>query len=162
VEAGTLRVRALLGLPTHDRARADRQFLYVNGRFVRDRMLGYALKQAYADLMHGDRHAAWAVFVSIDPAQVDVNVHPAKIEVRFRDPVGVRSFVFHAVEAALRASAEDRTAAPVGPDAVPPTGYGRSAAYGAPIARTVRYTPYEAPETARLALAREPEARYAP
>src|SRR5690606_31311797 len=76
VEAGTLRVRALLGLPTRNRARADRQFLYVNGRFVRDRMLGHALKQAYADLMHGDRHAAWAVFVSIDPAQVDVNVHP--------------------------------------------------------------------------------------
>src|SRR5690606_23783454 len=104
VEAGTLRVRALLGLPTRNRARADRQFLYVNGRFVRDRMLGYALKQAYADLMHGDRHAAWAVFVTIDPAQVDVNVHPAKIEVRFRDPAGVRSFVFHAIESALRAS----------------------------------------------------------
>ncbi|HEY0879794.1 MAG TPA: DNA mismatch repair endonuclease MutL, partial [Zeimonas sp.] len=103
VEAGTLRVRALLGLPTRNRARADRQFLYVNGRFVRDRMLGYALRQAYADLMHGDRHAAWAVFVTIDPSQVDVNVHPAKIEVRFRDPSGVRSFVFHAVEAALRA-----------------------------------------------------------
>ncbi len=115
VEAGVLRVRAVLGLPTRNRARADRQFLYVNGRFVRDRMLGYALRQAYADLMHGDRHAAWAVFVSIDPSQVDVNVHPAKIEVRFRDPAGVRSFVFHAVEAALRASANERSDAPASP-----------------------------------------------
>lgn len=102
VAAGPLQVRAVLGAATLHRARGDRQFLYVNGRFVRDRMLGHALKQAYADLMHGNRHAAWAVFVTIDPAQVDVNVHPAKSEVRFRDPAGVRSFVFHAIEAGLR------------------------------------------------------------
>ncbi len=146
VEAGALRVRAVLGLPTRNRGRADRQFLYVNGRFVRDRMLGYALKQAYADLMHGDRHAAWAVFVSIDPAQVDVNVHPAKIEVRFRDPAGVRSFVFHAVEAALRASADDRAAAP--------------AASGSPVTQAARFDPYEAPTTARLDLVHEREARF--
>ncbi len=104
-QAGTLRVRALLGLPTLNRSRADRQFLYVNGRFVRDRLLGYAMRQAYSDMMHGDRHAAWVVFVTLDPAQVDANVHPAKIEVRFRDPSGLRSFLFHAVHKALRAPA---------------------------------------------------------
>ncbi len=145
VEAGALRVRALLGLPTHNRARADRQFLYVNGRFVRDRMLGYALRQAYADLMHGDRHAAWAVFVLIDPSQVDVNVHPAKIEVRFRDPAGVRSFVFHAVEAALRASASERG----GADPV---------AALAAVARQPSQALREGPTTASLDLVREPRA----
>ncbi|MCO5108067.1 MAG: DNA mismatch repair endonuclease MutL [Burkholderiaceae bacterium] len=102
-QAGPLRLWGVLGLPTVNRARADRQFLYVNGRFVRDRLLGYALKQAYSDMMHGDRHAAWALFIAIDPSLVDVNVHPAKIEVRFRDPAALRSYVFHAVVDALRA-----------------------------------------------------------
>jgi len=156
VEAGALRVRAVLGLPTRNRARADRQFLYVNGRFVRDRMLGYALRQAYADLMHGDRHAAWAVFVSIDPAQVDVNVHPAKIEVRFRDPTGVRSFVFHAVEAALRASANERLdVAATSPAAVSP-----AASFPSPGAQPAPPSALrEAPATGRLdLLVREPQA----
>ncbi|HRO62080.1 MAG TPA: DNA mismatch repair endonuclease MutL, partial [Burkholderiaceae bacterium] len=103
-EAGGLRLQGLLGSPTLNRSRADRQFLYVNGRFVRDRMLGYAVRQAYSDQMHGDRHAAWILHLWIDPALVDANVHPAKAEVRFRDATGVRSFVFHAVQDALRAA----------------------------------------------------------
>ncbi|MCO5101195.1 MAG: DNA mismatch repair endonuclease MutL [Burkholderiaceae bacterium] len=151
VAAGTLQLRALLGSPTHNRARADRQFLYVNGRFVRDRMLGYALRQAYADLMHGERHAAWAVSVSIDPSQVDVNVHPAKIEVRFRDPAGVRSFVFHAIEAALRASASERA-----DGALPP---GTAGGLRSPASFALR----DSPATARLDLASEtPAVAYAP
>jgi len=101
-EAGGLRLQGVLGAPTLNRARADRQFLYVNGRFVRDRLLGYAVRQAYSDMMHGDRHAAWVLHLWLDPSLVDANVHPAKTEVRFRDAAAVRSFVFHAVQDALR------------------------------------------------------------
>ena len=106
-EAGGLRLQGLAGVPTASRSRADRQFFYVNGRAVRDKLLGHAVRQAYADLLHGDRHPAWCLFLWLDPAQVDANVHPAKAEVRFRDARGVHGFIFHAVRQALRAVAGD-------------------------------------------------------
>lgn len=103
-QAGPLAVEGLLGEPDAARARSDRQYLFVNGRFVRDRMLAQAIRQAFRDRLHGERYPVFALFLTIDPTLVDANVHPAKTEVRFRDPSAVRHLVFHAIENALGAT----------------------------------------------------------
>ncbi len=102
--AGPVRVFGHCALPAHSRARSDAQYCYVNGRFVRDKLLSHALREAYQDMLHGSRYPAYCVFLEIDPATVDVNVHPAKTEVRFRDGRAVHQFVFHAVQRTLSSS----------------------------------------------------------
>jgi DNA mismatch repair protein MutL len=102
--AAQIAVRALIIDPQAARSRADKQFCYVNGRFVKDRMLSFAIKQAYGEMLHGDRQPAYVLFIDIDPQLVDVNVHPAKTEVRFRDQAAVRSLVYHTVKDALTTS----------------------------------------------------------
>ena len=102
-QAGPLRLSGLAALPAYSRATRDAQFFYVNGRFVRDKVLAHAAREAYADILHGSRHPAYVLFLELDPRGVDVNVHPAKTEVRFRDSRGIHQFVFHVLQRALAA-----------------------------------------------------------
>jgi DNA mismatch repair protein MutL len=101
--AGALRVTGRAGIPDAARSRADQQFAYVNGRYVRDKVMTHAARSAYEDVLHGHRQPVYALYVTMDPTRVDVNVHPTKIEVRFRDSREVHQAVRHAVENALAA-----------------------------------------------------------
>lgn len=114
--AGPVRVTGRAGIPDAARSRADQQFFYVNGRFVRDKVLAHAVRSAYEDVLHGQRQPVYALYLEIDPARVDVNVHPTKIEVRFRDGREVHQAVRHAIENALAAPrAGDAVAVPAEP-----------------------------------------------
>jgi DNA mismatch repair protein MutL len=108
--AGGLRLHGMAGLPGFTRGSRDAQYVYVNGRFVRDKLISHAIREAYKDILHHDRHPAFVLFIELEPEMVDVNVHPSKTEVRFRESRAVHQLIYHALNKALAAPIATRQA----------------------------------------------------
>lgn len=115
LDLGVLRIHGRTGTPEAARARADQQYVYVNGRHVRDKLIAHGVRSAYEDVLHGGRQPAYLLFIEIAPDRVDVNVHPSKVEVRFRDSREVHQATRRAVEAALAVPRAGIDAAPALP-----------------------------------------------
>ena len=134
LERHGMRLTGIAGLPTYNRGIADHQYLFVNGRPVKDRLLAGAVRGAYSDMLARDRHAVLALFLEIPPEDVDVNVHPAKTEVRFRDAQGVRGFIVSGLRQAL-ATGDRRSAQ--SPDAAAMERWQRERDEPAPALRSI-------------------------
>ncbi|GAB4120717.1 MAG: DNA mismatch repair endonuclease MutL [Sideroxydans sp.] len=109
-QIGPLHLYGIAALPAYSRSTRDEQYFFINGRFVRDKVLMHAVRQAYQDILHHQRHPAFVLFLDMPPEQVDVNVHPTKSEVRFRESQGIHQFVFHALQDALGATMKEAVA----------------------------------------------------
>ena len=136
-QVGPVRVHGRAGLPEAARSRADWQYCYVNGRYVRDKLIAHGIRSAYEDVLHGHKQPTYALFIEIPPELVDVNVHPTKIEVRFRDSREVHQAVRRAVDATLSVSRADAQAASGTSAAAATEGAPQGGAEGAP--QTVAY-----------------------
>jgi DNA mismatch repair protein MutL len=124
--AGALRVSGWVIRPGAATASRDSQHVFVNGRYVRDKLIVHALKEAYRDVLHHQLNPAYCLFISLPPEGVDVNVHPAKIEIRFRDSRGLHQFLLHAVERLLAAPAASEIAAAAGSSSATATAFGQT------------------------------------
>ncbi|SET04253.1 DNA mismatch repair protein MutL [Nitrosomonas marina] len=100
-QAADIRLQGVVALPAYSRASRDTQYFFVNHRFIRDRLIAHAIREAYRDVLHLDRYPAFVLFLEMNPSEVDVNVHPAKSEIKFRDPRALHQFIFHAVQKSL-------------------------------------------------------------
>lgn len=113
-EAAGLRLSGWISLPTFSRAQSDMQYFYVNGRAVRDKLINHAVRQAYQDVLYGQRHPCYVLYLEIDPSAIDVNVHPTKHEIRFREGRLVHDFVVRSLQKVL-ANSKPQTSSPIAP-----------------------------------------------
>ncbi|MGC9239713.1 MAG: DNA mismatch repair endonuclease MutL [Acidithiobacillus sp.] len=161
-EDGELQVWGWLGLPTHSRARADEQHFFVNGRPVRDSGLSHALRAAYADVLYQDRHPVAVLHLTMPPHWVDVNVHPAKTELRFADSRRIHDFLRHAIREVI--AHETRPSRPLARTASAPNAVagdrGRGAHAGAGPVRGISPTPSRSPIQPPATMVAEPGAHY--